>query len=285
MIVGLLVHNALENLYKTGEPTIDTTLIQEFEVFQETVLLAQELVLRYQKVYPLHEFASRSVEKALEFELGGGNSWKGISKVDFVFELATPTRVQLNDADSTELPAGIYGLEHKTRSGRSATWQESWDTRVQADFEMLAIQANFGRCDGILVNTIEYKAPYEPVKTCKPCGQKSEVRYWIAVEKGAYKCPLCGEVSNFTPRKQTKDNEPPPTYRFLVTRTPEQLEEAKLRIRTITSFMHPSLRPWMRLPSCVDKFTGKICPYKQLHINNNNTGLVQLEDPYEYIYR
>lgn len=287
MLVGLLVHNALENLYKKGEPVIDDNLIQEFEVYQETLLLAQQIVLRYQQVYPLHEFESRSVEKALEFPLGESTSWKGISKVDFVFELATPRRVQLNDLDSTELPAGVYGLEHKTRSGKSATWQESWDTRVQADFEILAIQEAFGRCDGILVNTIEYKEPYQPVKTCGSCKERSEVRYWVPVEKSLYQCPLCGEKSEYKPRKH-KEPDPFPVYRFLVTRSPEQLERALSRIRSIATEMGLSKytgNPWMRLPSCTDKFTGKICEYKQLHINNNPTGLVQLENPYEYIYK
>lgn len=292
MLVGLLFHNALENFYKTGEPTIDNKLIEEFAATQETTLLVQSLVLQYQRTYPLHEFPVRSIEKGLEFPLrfltpGREHPWKGVSKVDMVFELANPQRVQLNESDSTELPAGIYGLEHKTRSRASSTWQESWETSIQAAFEMLAIQHNFGRCDGILVNTIEYKLPYQPVRTCKLCGEKSELRYWHAVQTGAYKCPLCQKVSEFTPRKREPDP-PPNIYRFLVTRQPGDLTLSEMCIAEIASEMAKSVKQsetWMRFPSCVDARTGSVCAYKQWHINDNDTGLVQLENPYEYIYR
>ena len=118
LVLGSLFHEGLHTHLEIGKPEIPVATIEKLRAFKPTVTLAQKLLYAYLKAYPPQEFNLVSCERALEFPLVNFPTWKGISKIDAVFKLEEPTPIKMWDREHT-LPAGVYGLEHKTRQKRN----------------------------------------------------------------------------------------------------------------------------------------------------------------------
>lgn len=288
LVLGSLFHAALEAYLTTGIVEIPQSEIQALEATKDTVELASLLISSYVRTYPPEELSLVSCEEALKFSLDPYTwDWKGVSKVDFVTNFEEDTLLSLGLDESRMLPKGIWGVEHKTRqAGNTAGWLKHWEVRMQADFEILALQENYENVQGIIVNTVEYVKPYEPVKTCKKCKTKSKVKLWSPLEVHVYGCPFCKEPQEYKPKKPSPPKVPV-CYRFPVVRSQQALEESKAQIAHTAfkmqvafadkGFVVPNRR------SCVEAPQYRVCNYFNLCYGYNSQDLVKLEDPYHYI--
>src|SRR5260370_1433725 len=125
-----------------------------------------------------------------------------------------------------------------------------WTTKMQADFQMLALQAqplviNPGeRVNGLLVNVIEKPREYVPRRKCQACGEYWNYSAWqpagAALEVlgggGKMACPGCGNCQKLKPVESEKFQEAS-YFRMVVERTPEQLATSKDQITAVAEQM------------------------------------------------
>lgn len=287
LVLGGLFHEGLYSYLEKKKPEIPVSKIEETKAFKETVTLAQKLLYAYLKSYPPQEFDLVSCEKALDFPIDVPN-WKGISKIDAVFKLSKPTSIKMWDGEQI-LPAGIYGLEHKTRQARNMSgWLAHWDVRMQADFEMLALKSHFENVRGVLVNTVEYIPEYVPIRTCPECHVKTELRHWHVMEDNKFGCPFCEGQIEVKPSNKKKDPpKEPKCYRFYRTRTDERLKKALEKIAKVAQQMQEIMNgkePDMVESRCVKTPGYYKCEFFDAHVHGNSNKLVTIENPYAYIF-
>lgn len=287
LTLGTLVHAGLEQLRKTGKPSIIQEVIEKADPKPECLTQATGLLLGYIKAYPKEDFTHYYCEEPLRFGLT--SSVEGLAKVDCYFELTEPATINSGLGDSFVLNPGVWVHEYKTKdSGRNtANWIEAWKVNMQASFQILALQERLGKpVQGLLVNVLEKAKPYQPKRTCKGCGVANELRDWQAQADGRYTCPSCAfqQVLDTSNKSRTERNNN--YFRIMVQRNADELAQAKQEMIDTANEMDamrqgkPTLGLVRATERCVHEFYGP-CDYYAPHVGmewaTGKPGFVQVE--------
>ena len=106
LCLGSLVHNALDNIDRTGRMFIDDATLVEMNPTPETKLLAELMVAGYRRKYPTERWECVRTEAAVEFPLEKGVSvfhkddWFGVAKLDKYFYVPEDTTIESGLPDS-----------------------------------------------------------------------------------------------------------------------------------------------------------------------------------------
>ena len=304
LCLGSLVHNALDNFAKYGRPSFDEETMVENNPTNETVQLAQVLVEGYLKKYPAERWPVERTEQPLRFPIDGplvannvDGRW-GLAKLDGYFYVPTDTTIESGsglDGDTITLSRGWWAKEYKTKAHGvdRAKWIREWQTKRQADFQILALQNMLRSRDhrgvqekfhiaadapvqGVLVCVLEKPYEHTPQRTCKnkACKGKFDMMLYIPRPDG-YACPMCGFVQPLKPYTPTAASQPE-FFRITVVRKPEQLEVAREEIRRTAIEMEDMRRNGMdsRLPNrdaCVNNVHRRQCEYFDPHTYGGTT--------------
>ena len=314
LCLGSLVHNALDNIDRTGRMFIDDATLVEMNPTPETKLLAELMVAGYRRKYPTERWECVRTEAAVEFPLEKGVSvfhkddWFGVAKLDKYFYVPEDTTIESGLPDSRlVLGRGWWAKEYKTKSHGipRPTWMKEWASKMQADFQLLALQnlLNTGvNTDGVplqeemntvprgvLVSVLEKPREYTPKRKCKGCGNQYELESFFVGADGHH-CPMCNHVQILKPYTPTVPAAPE-YFQMIVTRTPEQLERARREIGAVAESMEEyidsnditSLTP--DRDNCINNRYHRQCAYAEQHIAGSPVGeptFVKI-DPYRYI--
>lgn len=222
----------------------------------------------------------------------------GLAKLDGYFYVPTDTTIESGsglDGDTITLSRGWWAKEYKTKAHGvdRAKWIREWQTKRQADFQILALQNMLRSRDhrgvqekfhiaadapvqGVLVCVLEKPYEHTPQRTCKnkACKGKFDMMLFIPRPEG-YACPMCGFVQPLKPYTPTAASLPE-FFRITVVRNPEQLEIAKEEIRRTAIEMEDMRRNGMnsRLPNrdaCVNNVHRRQCEYFNPHTHGGTT--------------
>lgn len=302
LALGSLTHNLLDNLQRIGRIEYSTEVLLEINPTVECQELGIMLVRGYLMKYPNEYWEMEYPEKAVEFPLVSSTSnwvidWTGIAKLDRYFYVPEDTTIESGlPGQMLTLGKGWWAQEFKTKSHgiRRDVWMKEWMSKRQADFQLLALQAELGRnktgstLRGVLVSVLEKPREYTPMRKCKDCKGSYELSAYREHENGNI-CPMCGSIQKVTPYKPTVANTPE-YFRLIVTRTPDQLETARREIMMVTEMMEDmrergrdSVVP--NRDNCISNRYHTECSYAENHTAGNPVGepqFVQI-DPYKYI--
>lgn len=302
LALGSLVHSGLENYYRHQNPKIPESVVEENTPTQDCYQLANRLIHGYIQNFPGEQWQLNFCEQPLRFPLIEG--WDGLAKLDRYFYVP----------EATSVPSGIPGYEirlnpgwwiheYKTKSPHveRGKWIQQWVVKKQADFQMLALQAQKDNpesplfdglpvddptypINGLLINVIEKPRDYIPKRKCKVCQKLWEFGSWIPVGEG-HSCPMCGNVQKLKAVDTDKQEEAPQCFRVVVERTASQLEVAKKEIAMVAEMMQEYQKygdlnncfPANR-EACLDlsKKYAQECDYFKVH---NYEGLVTIGNP------
>jgi hypothetical protein len=143
------------------------------------------------------------------------------------------------------LRPGWWIQEYKTKSAATnfADFMHEWTTKMQADFQMLALQhmlknsnAEIKQVNGLLVNVIEKPREYVPKRKCQSCAEYWNYSAWQPGEDSLMACPGCGNQQKLKPVASEKFQEAS-YFRMVVERTPEQLAISKSQIADVAEAM------------------------------------------------
>lgn len=291
LTLGSLVHAGLEDWYRRRVcPEISPEAIAKFDPTPECLGEAKRLLEAYTIYYPNDPYKVLLLEKPLSFDLF---PWcRVVAKVDTAVEVEQGMRVPggLNE-EGLELEPGIYSLEHKTKDAEidRGMYMASWQTNMQADFQMLVMQAKFPErpIRGVIVNVLEKPRPYVPKRTCKNCKIVLEMAAFIATSEG-HCCPMCGVEQKLSVSKGPRVERKYECWRFLVTRTSERLERSLNEIRGTATTMSGMISMGMDTASpnrsncCIPRFKKK-CEYFTPHLYNVSTESSDFEDTEDYV--
>lgn len=284
MTLGSLVHDGLQNYRETGQCLVRESAINEHDPTPECLAWAQELLLGYFRGYSNEDFTQYYCEEPLRFPLHP--EMDGLAKVDCYFRLEEARTIESGIGDSFALEPGIWIHEYKTKAASKDTgkYLASWRMNMQANFQMLALQAKLGEpVKGLFVNVLEKPADYQPKRTCKECKAVSELRNWEPTGTG-YCCPACSNIQDLDTSVKTKIKRVPAYYRFMVTRTASELAMAKTEINQV-ALQILDIDAGIRVPErstekCVDQIWGA-CDYFEPHsaeqTAENWSGFVKVE--------
>jgi len=250
LAIGSLVHAGLENWYAKQTPNIPEAVIEKIGPTPESLGLCRRLVHGYVQVFPRENWALIRCEQPIRFSLIAGKD--GLAKIDLYFYIDTPTRVESGiQGYEITLKPGWWIQEYKTKSPATSTadFMHEWANKMQADFQMLALQEHIGKnswgkiddshdynVNGLLVNVIEKPKEYVPKRKCQQCGQYWNFSAWQPGESGKMGCPGCGNQQKLKPVDSEKFEEAR-YFRMIVERTPEQLRRAKWEIQAVADKM------------------------------------------------
>lgn len=253
LAIGSLVHAGLENWYANNDGTIPQETIEKTTPTPEALGLCRRLVNGYIQTFPREAWELIRCERPLRFSLIEGK--EGLAKIDLYFYVPEMMRVESGLAGyEITLKPGWWIQEYKTKSAATSTadFMQEWTTKMQADFQMLALSEYLENgfkemplhfppptnVNGLLVNVIEKPREYVPRRKCKQCGDYWNYSAWMpSVERaGHFLCPSCGNVQPLKPVESEKFQEPS-YFRMVVERTPEQLVRSKQQISEIARDM------------------------------------------------
>lgn len=321
LCLGSLVHNGLDNFAKDGRPSFDEPTVVENNPTPETLQLAQILVEGYLKKYPAELWPVELAEQPLQFPLGfsvqraytdGRIGYEmvpvnALAKLDGYFYVPEDTTIESGlDGYTLTLSRGWWAKEYKTKAhGRNrAEWCKEWQTKRQADFQIMALQellrkadvANIGEegkyhdlVQGVLVCVLEKPYEYRPIRKCKGCHESYDMMMYIPRSDG-FMCPMCSHVQELKPYKPTKAKEPE-YFRLTVVRNADQLAVAKEEITATALAMEAMREQGMsyRSPNrdaCVNNVHRRSCEYLDPHTYGGSTAtnpnFVQV-DAYKYM--
>lgn len=308
LALGSLVHNGLDNFSKTGRPFLDNATLEEVNPTFECKQLAEMMVAGYIRKYPSERWAVEATEQAVEFLLRDNRmdrdewDWTGIAKLDGYFYVPEDTTIEsgLPDLQLT-LGRGWWSREYKTKSHGipRPTWMKEWASKMQADFQLLALQTiiqqqpRHMRDDitirGVLVSVLEKPREYTPTRKCKGCHGSYDLASYLICADG-HTCPMCGAVQILKPYTPTVPSNPE-FWRMTVTRTPEQLERSRREIAAAAERMEEyreSGEISSELPNrdnCINNKWHRECEFSEQHIAGvpvEEPRFVKI-DPYKYI--
>ena len=292
LCLGSLVHNALDNFAKTGKPFIDETTIRENNPTPDTMVLAEVLVVGYLRKYPKEYWPVERAEQPLQFPLGLRDA-TGLAKLDGYFYVPEDTTIESGvDGYTLTLSRGWWGKEYKTKAhGRNrAEWIKEWQTKRQADFQILALQEHLNNgifnvhdeeqrfvdksVQGILICVLEKPHEYIPQRRCAKCKGMYDLQLYTPVEHG-FRCPACETVQELSPYVP-KVPKVPDYFRVAAIRTPEQLEIALEEITEVAVRMERMREKGMEVETpnrdaCVNNVYRRQCPYMEPHTYGGTT--------------
>lgn len=272
--LGSLVHAGLENFRKSGTPSIPDSNVAEFGPTPETLAEATRLVHGYVATYPNEHFTKYYCEEPLRFPLLEGRM-DGLAKIDSYFNIAEPVTLESGLGDQFVLDPGWWIHEYKTKAASKdiGKYLGSWRMNMQASFQMLAAQTITGEMPrGILVNVIEKPAEYTPIRSCRACKERVELRDWRPTGSG-YACPQCGNIQDIDTSDKSKKDRSPRYYRIMVQRSLDELARARVDMVTCAERMLQMDHNYgatgdpmalRRTSSCVDQIWGN-CDYYLPH--------------------
>ena len=251
LAVGSLVHAGLENWYGHQDSTIPNQVVGKINPTPEALRLCQGLVQGYIQNYPREFWDVIRTEQPIRFSLIDGKA--GLAKIDMYFYLPERTRVESGvPGYEITLNAGWWIYEYKTKSQATkfAEYMRSWQTNMQADFQMLALQEEINRktartfvdldwckanpVNGLLINIIEKPNTYIPKRKCQECNEYWNFSAWTP--KGEkFACPM-GHVKALKPLEVQGPIEGN-YFRLMVERTPEQLAYSQNVISSVAKEM------------------------------------------------
>jgi hypothetical protein len=289
LTLGSLVHKGLEAWYKNGN--IDTEMAQsvsELNPTPECLAEASTLVSNYISTYPQELWTPRLFEHPLHRTLF--NECELVAKIDGSFSLEEQIRIPGGwQGEGIELESGMYGLEHKTKSANidKGLYVKSWQTNLQAAFQLLALREHFENVRGILVNVLEKPRPYVPKCVCKNCKNLLERATYVATASG-HMCPICGAEQVLSALKGPRVERKYECWRFLVTREEGQLagslDEIIQTSKDIEAMLDHGMeaRPPNR-ENCVTPRQNKTCEYFTPHLYNTGTAGTEFQDQEDYV--
>jgi len=290
LTLGSLVHAGLQELRKTGRPSIPNDAIVEFDPTPEALAWAHTLLLGYVQAYPQEQFTHYYTEEPLRAPLTDGVDL--LAKIDAYFHVDQPTEMESGVGDRFTLTPGWWIHEYKTKdAGRDVgKYVRGWRVNMQANFQLLALAHHIGeRPQGILINVLEKPKTSQPKRKCNGCEESIELRNWIPTGDG-YMCPLCNFVkTDLDTSDRRKIKRVPSYYRLMVTRTQDELTvaereicEAGLRMNELRAGSPPTraLERCMEFNWECDYFE----PHSALKDAKDMTGFVQVQ-PFAYIDR
>ena len=238
LAVGSLVHAGLENWYGHKDFTIPNDSITETNPTPEALRLCKKLVYGYVQAFPSDPWNMYHVEKPIRFPLIEGRD--GLAKLDCYYHVEKPMRLASGvDGYDLSISPGWWIQEYKTKGQQTsfADFMKSWQTNMQADFQMLALSNGEARehVKGLIINVIEKPRDYIPKRKCGRCEEYYAFSAWIpSGEK--YVCPMCGNEQKLKPLEQMKDQEAR-YFRLLVERSPFQLTKSLVQIKQVAREM------------------------------------------------
>jgi hypothetical protein len=302
LCLGSLVHNALDNFAKTGKPFVDEDTIRENNPTPDTMVMAEVLVVGYLRKYPKEHWPTERAEQPLQFPLieGGfvGDKYldnnytiNGLAKLDGYFYVPEDTTIESGlDGYTLTLSRGWWGKEFKTKAhGRNrAEWIKEWQTKRQADFQILALQEHLrlnekhmDRLDGlnttvqgILICVLEKPHEYVPKRKCAKCRGDYDLQLYRPMEHG-FACPACDTVQELSPYIP-KVPKIPEYFRVTATRDSEQLSVAKREITAVAIRMDRMRGEGMEVEqpnrdACVNNVYRRQCAYMEPHTYGGTT--------------
>lgn len=294
--IGSLTHAGLQNFRETGSPTIPTTAVAEFGPTPEALAEATQLVQGYIATYPNEHFTKYYCEEPLRFPLH--EQMDGLAKIDSYFNTAESVTLESGLGDTFSLDPGWWIHEYKTKDASKdiGKYLGSWRMNMQACFQMLALQGVTGEMPrGVLVNVLEKAPKYTPIRTCRSCKERVELRDWRPTGTG-YQCPSCSNVQDIDTSDKSKVVRTPKFYRIMVQRTLDELERAKVdMIQVAERMLHMDAQyaatgdpaAVRRTSSCVDQLWGNCdyyAPHSQLRSAAGWDGFVPV-DALHYVTR
>lgn len=237
MTLGSLVHAGLQHYRETGQASIPETAISEYNPTPECMAWGLELLLGWVRNYSSEDFTRYYCEQPLRFPLHP--EMDGLAKVDSYMRLTEPRTIESGLGDSFTLQPGIWIHEYKTKGADKdvGKYISAWRMNMQANFQMLALQATLGEpVQGMLVNVLEKPKEYQPKRTCKTCKAINELRNWEPTGNG-YSCPGCSAIQDLDTTDKSKVKRIPSYYRIMVTRTANELATAKEEIYQVAEDM------------------------------------------------
>lgn len=316
LCLGSLVHNALDNFAKTGRPFVDEETIRDNNPTPDTMAMCELLVVGYLRKYPAEVWPVERAEQPLKFPLArygdrifntchccGASDYnleplEGLAKLDGYFYVPKDTTIESGvDGYTLTLSRGWWGKEYKTKAhGRNRSeWVKEWQTKRQADFQILALQHHLNtipvgtvdgayyhgtqiggtaQVQGILVCVLEKPHEYVPTRKCAKCKGQYDLQLYTAMEHG-FRCPACATVQELSPYIP-KVPKIPNYFRISVVRTPEQLEVAREEITRIAVRMDRMRSGGMasedpQRDACVNNVYRKQCVYFEPHTYGGTT--------------
>ena len=299
LCLGSLVHNALDNFAKTGKPFVDEATIRDNNPTPDTMAMAEMLVVGYLRKYPKEYWPVERAEQPLRFPLwdpdysiSKEDVIEGLAKLDRYFYVPEDTTIESGvEGYTLTLSQGWWGKEYKTKAhGRDRSgWIKEWQTKRQADFQILALQhmlnqANFGleeeehlanrRVQGILICVLEKPHEYVPQRRCAKCKGMYDLQLYTPVEHG-FRCPACGTVQELSPYVP-KVPKIPEYFRFAAVRDAKQLEVARREITGVAVRMERMRQQGMAVEepnrdACVNNVYRRQCAYMEPHTYGGST--------------
>jgi DNA-directed RNA polymerase subunit RPC12/RpoP len=299
LCLGSLVHNGLDNFVRIGQPVIDNETVEEVTPTPETMELATMLVNGYVQKYPAERWPVEKTEEPMVWPLVDlcvslcepvqniriENTQRicndcdrptetiyGLAKFDGYFYVPEDTTIESGLPGHTlTLQRGWWTREYKTKAaGRDrARWMQDWRTKMQADFQMLALRERVGEApQGVLICVLEKPREYTPKRKCQGCGEQWELASFLPTGEG-HACPMCGhkqKLSPYVPRVPKV----PEFYRITAQRTARELEESERQIRQVALQMEEMRRTGLAgMPpdktNCADNKYNKICEFYNPH--------------------
>jgi hypothetical protein len=310
LALGSLVHNGLDNFAKFHKPIIDQATMTEMNPTPECYAMAVLLIEGYINRYPAELWPVELTEQPLRFplrptEIGwdgekikyeGVPEYNGLAKLDGYFYVPEDTTIESGCGPNITLSRGWWGKEYKTKSfGRKrAEWIKEWQTKRQADFQILALKNlvnsrefspkiiqlmeqhgnSTSEVQGILVCVLEKPHEYVPKRKCAGCKETWEMSSFIPQSEG-FMCPSCNCVQELSPYIP-KSPKVPEYFRITVTRDARQLEIAKHEILRTANRMEAVRANGMEaeIPNrdaCVNNVHRRECEYHAPHTYGGTT--------------
>src|SRR5579859_184763 len=251
LAIGSLTHNGLDNWYAKQDPTIDEETIARIGPTPDALRMCRRLVHGYVQTFPREAWELIRTEQPVRFKLVEGCD--GLAKIDLYFHMAETTRVESGlPGYEITLNPGWWIQEYKTKSSfvPTADWMKQWDTNMQVDFQMLAlnemltdkmlgyiggmeVKEDYPKVNGVLVNVIEKPKDYIPKRKCQKCEEYYAYSAWVVGGDGLFACPICQNRQKLKPVEQRGDEAEPRYFRMIVERSAEQLLRHKKEIREV----------------------------------------------------
>jgi len=290
LTLGSLVHKGLEAWYKNDNIGFEMAgIVPQLNPIQECFTEATILVSNYITTYPTELWTPQLFEHPLRRSLF--NECELVAKIDGSFSLEEQLRISGGwQGEGIELEPGVYGLEHKTKSADidKGLYVKSWQTNLQAAFQLLALQEHFENVRGILVNVLEKPRPYVPKCVCKRCKNLLERATYVATSTG-HMCPICGAEQKLSTLKGARVERKYECWRFLVTRDQASLAQSLDEIKSTAEDMAVMIQGEGMLEispnreNCVTPNRGKTCEYFTPHLYNTDTSGQEFQDTEDYV--
>jgi hypothetical protein len=288
----------LDGFAKEGKPSVNMGVLAELNPTPDTLEMATLLVHGYLRKYPSERWPVERAEQPLRFPIGSivGRGIEGLAKLDGYIYVPEDSQIESGIPNQTlTLTRGWWPKEYKTKAfhRKRSEWMKEWQTKRQADFQILALQHHLESqprhrgdditVQGILVCVLEKPHEYTPTRKCAGCKESYELMSFIPKPDG-FMCPMCGAVQKLSPYIP-KRPKVPEYFRLTITRTPEQLEIAKREISAVANMMAVMRVGGMDafLPNrdaCVNNVHRHECEYLGPHTYGGTTadgGYVQID--------